>query len=79
MHRVELADGLFGHPPLMIEETAVPVVSPLTLHQMGDAFAQLGTFGPLRQKDVEAQARLTQLLSEQDEPLPPPRLSRLSP
>ena len=65
-------------PPLRIEQTTVHVASPLALLQMREAFAQLGTFGPLREKDVAVQARLTQLLAEQNGVPLPSRLTPLS-
>jgi hypothetical protein len=66
LHRIDVTDELFGHPPIVIEGVKLHVVSPLALYQMRDAFMRLGTFGPPRDKDVARQSRLRDLLRDVD-------------
>ena len=68
LQRVELTGDLFSSPPVMLEGTAVHIVSPLALYQVRDAFMRLGTFGVPREKDITIQARLREHLREHGTP-----------
>jgi hypothetical protein len=68
LQRVEVTGDLFSSPPVMLEGTAVHIVSPLALYQVRDAFMRLGTFGVPREKDITIQARLREHLREHGTP-----------
>ena len=60
--RVSLPDDALRHPIGSIDGVPIRTVSPLALYQLREAFIQTGVFGPPRDKDRAAQARLRQEL-----------------
>jgi hypothetical protein len=63
--RISLSDDALRHPIGSIDGVPIRTVSPLALYQLREAFIQTGVFGPPRDKDRAAQARLRQeLLSD---------------
>ncbi len=60
--RVSLPADALRHPISTIDGVPIRTVSPLALYQLREAFIQTGVFGPPRDKDRAAQARLRQEL-----------------
>ena len=60
--RISLPEDALQHPIGLIDGVPIRTVSPLTLYQLRVAFIQTGVFGPPRDKDRLAQARLRQEL-----------------
>ena len=61
--RIHLTQDAFRHPIGSIDGVPSRTVSPLALYQLREAFIRTGVFGPPRDKDRVAQARLrTELL-----------------
>lgn len=60
--RVSLPDDALRHPVAAIDGVPIRTVSPLALYQLREAFIRTGVFGPPRDKDRAAQARLRQKL-----------------
>jgi hypothetical protein len=57
-HRVDLPADAFSHPPIEADGISWRILSPLCLYQIRAAIEILGPFGPLREKDIAAQAVL---------------------
>jgi hypothetical protein len=62
MVRIILPDDTLKHPVGSIDGVPIRTVSPLALYQIREAIIQTGVFGPPRDKDRSAQARLRQEL-----------------
>ena len=60
--RVSLPDDALRHPRGSIEGVPIRTISPLALYQLREAVMQTGVFGPPRDKDRAAQARLREEL-----------------
>jgi hypothetical protein len=60
--RVILPSDTLRHPVASIDGVPIRTVSPLALYQLREAFIVTGAFGPARDKDGVAQARLRQEL-----------------
>ena len=60
--RISLTDEALRHPIGSIDGVPIRTVSPLALYQLREAFIHTGVFGPPRDKDRAAQARLRQEL-----------------
>ena len=56
--RITLAEDAFRHPIGLIDGVPIRTVSPLALFQLREAFIRTGVFGPPRDKDLAAHARL---------------------
>ena len=56
--RISLPDDALRHPIGSIDGVPIRTVSPLALYQLREAFIRTGVFGPPRDKDRAAQARL---------------------
>ena len=66
--RISLPEDTLRHPIGSIDGVPIRTVSPLALYQLREAFLRTGVFGPPRDKDRAAQARLRQeLLRDADE------------
>jgi hypothetical protein len=60
--RISLSRDALRHPVGSIAGVPIRTVSPLALYQLREAFIHTGVFGPPREKDRAAQARLRQEL-----------------
>jgi hypothetical protein len=60
--RVTLPAGTLSFPVASIDGIPIRTISPLGLYQLREAFLRTGAFGPERDKDRMAQARLRVLL-----------------
>jgi hypothetical protein len=60
--RISLPADSLHHPLASIDGVPIRTVSPLALYQLREAFTLTGVFGPARDKDRAAQARLRQEL-----------------
>lgn len=56
--RITLPDDTLQHPVSYVDEVPIRTVSPRALYHLREAFIFTGAFGPVRDKDREAQARL---------------------
>ena len=56
--RITLPDDTLHHPASYVDEVPIRTVSPRALYHLREAFIFTGVFGPVRDKDREAQARL---------------------
>jgi hypothetical protein len=56
--RITLTEDALRHPLGLIDGMPIRTVSPLALYQLREAFIRTGVFGPPRDKDRAAQARL---------------------
>ena len=76
--RVYLPPDTFTHMPVMLEGIVVRCVSPLAGYHLRMGIGSRGTFGPLRDSDKEATARLRErFFSSEDEQLLRPRVDSL--
>jgi hypothetical protein len=73
--RITLPADTFTFPLASIDGVAIRTISPLAMFQIRQAFMLTGVFGPARDKDVAAQARLrAELLGDASEADLSPRI-----
>jgi hypothetical protein len=78
-HRVDLPADAFTCPPVEADEISWRIVSPLCLYQIRAAIEILGPFGPLREKDLAAQAVLRdRFLADLDDEKLRPRIEPIA-
>jgi hypothetical protein len=77
-YRVQLPPDTFTYPPVTLEGIQVRCISPLAGYHLRMGIGSRGTFGPLRDSDKEASARLrAKFFSSEDERALTPRVESL--